>query len=143
MSQDYPFIQFNTICSLCLSLMVFYPSLIVSVQGPYQRTLLKNLLKDYNRMERPVANDSQPLTVVLTLSLAQIMDVVRPWTAFFFSVFHFLCSAFIGFKRFRFFLLLLLWCYFYFAQLSFSLIGKVVITIFCLIFFFFFTLQVG
>uniref|UniRef100_H2TVF6 Neuronal acetylcholine receptor subunit alpha-7 n=1 Tax=Takifugu rubripes TaxID=31033 RepID=H2TVF6_TAKRU len=48
---------------------------IVSLQGPHQRTLLKNLLKDYNRMERPVANDSQPLTVVFTLSLIQIMDV--------------------------------------------------------------------
>ncbi|TNM93140.1 cholinergic receptor, nicotinic, alpha 11 [Takifugu rubripes] len=47
----------------------------VSLQGPHQRTLLKNLLKDYNRMERPVANDSQPLTVVFTLSLIQIMDV--------------------------------------------------------------------
>ncbi|KAI4886854.1 hypothetical protein NFI96_021435, partial [Prochilodus magdalenae] len=46
-----------------------------SVQGPHQRALLKNLLKDYNRMERPVANDSQPLTVVLSLSLVQIMDV--------------------------------------------------------------------
>lgn len=48
----------------------------MSLQGPHQRTLLKNLLKDYNRMERPVANDSQPLTVVFTLSLIQIMDVV-------------------------------------------------------------------
>lgn len=49
---------------------------VVSLQGPHQRSLLKNLLKDYNRMERPVANDSQPLTVVFTLSLIQIMDVV-------------------------------------------------------------------
>ncbi|XP_057211121.1 cholinergic receptor, nicotinic, alpha 11 isoform X2 [Triplophysa rosa] len=47
----------------------------VSLQGPYQRTLLKNLLKDYNPMERPVANDSLPLTVVISLSLVQIMDV--------------------------------------------------------------------
>ena len=49
----------------------------VSVQGPHQRNLLKNLLKDYNRMERPVGNDSLPLTVIFTLSLVQIMDVVR------------------------------------------------------------------
>lgn len=48
----------------------------VSLQGPHQRSLLKSLLKDYNRMERPVANDSQPLNVVFTLSLIQIMDVV-------------------------------------------------------------------
>ncbi|XP_046875827.1 cholinergic receptor, nicotinic, alpha 11 [Hypomesus transpacificus] len=47
----------------------------VSVQGPHQRNLLKNLLKDYNRMERPVGNDSLPLTVIFTLSLVQIMDV--------------------------------------------------------------------
>ncbi|XP_033831157.1 cholinergic receptor, nicotinic, alpha 11 [Periophthalmus magnuspinnatus] len=47
----------------------------VSEQGPHQRSLLKNLLKDYNRMERPVGNDSHPLTVVFTLSLVQIMDV--------------------------------------------------------------------
>uniref|UniRef100_A0A673IMT7 Neuronal acetylcholine receptor subunit alpha-7 n=1 Tax=Sinocyclocheilus rhinocerous TaxID=307959 RepID=A0A673IMT7_9TELE len=65
-------------------LLLFFGSLIcyihvflsVSVQGPYQRTLLNNLLKDYNRMERPVANDSQPLTVFLSMSLIQIMDVV-------------------------------------------------------------------
>uniref|UniRef100_A0A8C6SEH3 Si:ch211-39a7.1 n=1 Tax=Neogobius melanostomus TaxID=47308 RepID=A0A8C6SEH3_9GOBI len=46
-----------------------------SEQGPHQRSLLKNLLKDYNRMERPVSNDSHPLTVVFSLSLIQIMDV--------------------------------------------------------------------
>lgn len=48
----------------------------VSLQGPHQRNLLKTLLKDYNRMERPVANDSHTLTVHFTLSLIQIMDVV-------------------------------------------------------------------
>uniref|UniRef100_A0A674CKJ2 Neuronal acetylcholine receptor subunit alpha-7 n=1 Tax=Salmo trutta TaxID=8032 RepID=A0A674CKJ2_SALTR len=48
----------------------------LSVQGPHQRTLLKNLLKDYNRMERPVGNDSHSLTVFFSISLMQIMDVV-------------------------------------------------------------------
>ncbi|KAG7457862.1 hypothetical protein MATL_G00231820 [Megalops atlanticus] len=47
----------------------------VSLQGPYQRRLLKELLKDYNRMERPVANDSHALTVNLSMILVQIMDV--------------------------------------------------------------------
>ncbi|XP_062385709.1 cholinergic receptor, nicotinic, alpha 11 [Sardina pilchardus] len=61
--------------SLALLLLGFSALVQVSVQGPYQRTLLKNLLKDYNRMERPVANDSLPLTVVLSMSLVQIMDV--------------------------------------------------------------------
>ncbi|XP_051926123.1 cholinergic receptor, nicotinic, alpha 11 [Hippocampus zosterae] len=43
--------------------------------GPHQRNLLKSLLKDYNRMERPVGNDSHPLTVTFSLSLIQIVDV--------------------------------------------------------------------
>ncbi|XP_057683231.1 cholinergic receptor, nicotinic, alpha 11 isoform X1 [Corythoichthys intestinalis] len=47
----------------------------VSSGGPHQRKLLKSLLKDYNRMERPVGNDSNPLTVTFSLSLIQIMDV--------------------------------------------------------------------
>uniref|UniRef100_A0A8C9VVY3 Neuronal acetylcholine receptor subunit alpha-7 n=1 Tax=Scleropages formosus TaxID=113540 RepID=A0A8C9VVY3_SCLFO len=56
-------------CSGCLAMER------LSVQGPHQRHLLKHLLKDYNRMERPVANDSLPLTVNLTMILVQIMDV--------------------------------------------------------------------
>ncbi|KPP70355.1 hypothetical protein Z043_110822, partial [Scleropages formosus] len=46
-----------------------------SLQGPHQRYLLKELLKDYNRMERPVANDSLPITVKFSMILVQIMDV--------------------------------------------------------------------
>nr|XP_046256703.1 neuronal acetylcholine receptor subunit alpha-7-like isoform X2 [Scatophagus argus] len=47
----------------------------VSVQGPHQRFLLRELLRDYNPMERPVANDSQALTVQFSLTLMQVMDV--------------------------------------------------------------------
>uniref|UniRef100_A0A087Y9W4 Uncharacterized protein n=1 Tax=Poecilia formosa TaxID=48698 RepID=A0A087Y9W4_POEFO len=46
-----------------------------SVQGPHQRYLLKELLRDYNPMERPVANDSQALTVHFSFTLIQVMDV--------------------------------------------------------------------
>ncbi|KAL4636156.1 neuronal acetylcholine receptor subunit alpha-7-like [Arapaima gigas] len=49
--------------------------ILKSLQGPHQRYLLKELLKDYNRMERPVANDSLPITVKLSMILVQIMDV--------------------------------------------------------------------
>ncbi|XP_010897383.3 cholinergic receptor, nicotinic, alpha 11 isoform X1 [Esox lucius] len=62
-------------CSVALVVCGFSALVQVSEQGPHQRTLLKNLLKDYNRMERPVGNDSHPLTVSFTLSLIQIMDV--------------------------------------------------------------------
>uniref|UniRef100_A0A8C5DP79 Neuronal acetylcholine receptor subunit alpha-7 n=1 Tax=Gouania willdenowi TaxID=441366 RepID=A0A8C5DP79_GOUWI len=61
--------------SLALLLSGLCALIHVSLQGPHQRNLLKNLLKDYNRMERPVGNDSHPLTVIFTLSLIQIMDV--------------------------------------------------------------------
>uniref|UniRef100_A0A8C5S383 Neurotransmitter-gated ion-channel ligand-binding domain-containing protein n=1 Tax=Laticauda laticaudata TaxID=8630 RepID=A0A8C5S383_LATLA len=47
----------------------------MSLQGEYQRKLYRELLKNYNPLERPVANDSQPLTVSFSLSLRQIMDV--------------------------------------------------------------------
>ncbi|XP_073398265.1 neuronal acetylcholine receptor subunit alpha-7-like [Dendrobates tinctorius] len=46
-----------------------------SHQGEYQRKLYRELLKNYNRLERPVVNDSQPLLVELQLSLLQIIDV--------------------------------------------------------------------
>uniref|UniRef100_A0A3Q1FS77 Neuronal acetylcholine receptor subunit alpha-7 n=1 Tax=Acanthochromis polyacanthus TaxID=80966 RepID=A0A3Q1FS77_9TELE len=47
----------------------------VSLQGPHQRFLLRELLRDYNPMERPVANDSQTLTVQFSFTLMQVMDV--------------------------------------------------------------------
>ncbi|XP_034437322.1 neuronal acetylcholine receptor subunit alpha-7a [Hippoglossus hippoglossus] len=47
----------------------------VSHQGPNQRRLYKELLTSYQRLERPVHNDSHTLTVSLGLSLMQIIDV--------------------------------------------------------------------
>ncbi|KFV81537.1 Neuronal acetylcholine receptor subunit alpha-7, partial [Struthio camelus australis] len=47
----------------------------VSQQGESQRRLYRELLKNYNRLERPVLNDSQPVVVELQLSLLQIIDV--------------------------------------------------------------------
>ncbi|XP_032324840.1 neuronal acetylcholine receptor subunit alpha-7-like [Camelus ferus] len=60
--------------SVCLALVASL--LHVSLQGEFQRKLYKDLVKNYNPLERPVANDSQPLTVYFSLSLLQIMDVV-------------------------------------------------------------------
>uniref|UniRef100_A0A3Q0RRH9 Uncharacterized protein n=1 Tax=Amphilophus citrinellus TaxID=61819 RepID=A0A3Q0RRH9_AMPCI len=58
-----------------VSFSVFVTVLCLSVQGPYQRFLLKELLRDYNPMERPVANDSHTLTVQFSFTLMQVMDV--------------------------------------------------------------------
>lgn len=48
-----------------------------SVQGPNQRRLLGDLFRDYNRLDRPVANESHSLPVEVRLTLMQIRDLVR------------------------------------------------------------------
>ncbi|XP_010900329.1 neuronal acetylcholine receptor subunit alpha-7 isoform X1 [Esox lucius] len=46
-----------------------------SQQGEHQRRLYKDLMANYNRLERPVINDSSPILVELGLTLLQIIDV--------------------------------------------------------------------
>ncbi|KAJ6645845.1 Neuronal acetylcholine receptor subunit alpha-7, partial [Pseudolycoriella hygida] len=46
-----------------------------SFQGPHEKRLLNNLLANYNTLERPVANESEPLSVKFGLTLQQIIDV--------------------------------------------------------------------
>ncbi|KAM4709404.1 neuronal acetylcholine receptor subunit alpha-7-like [Discoglossus pictus] len=58
-----------------LWIFLFLTFLRDSHQGEYQRKLYRDLLRNYNRLERPVVNDSQPLLVELQLSLLQIIDV--------------------------------------------------------------------
>ncbi|CAL8330993.1 unnamed protein product [Merluccius merluccius] len=43
--------------------------------GMYQRKLYRELMVNYNRLERPVHNDSAPIVVELGLTLLQIIDV--------------------------------------------------------------------
>ena len=47
-----------------------------SLQGEYQRRLYKELMANYNRLERPVVNDSSAILVELGMTLLQIIDVV-------------------------------------------------------------------
>lgn len=47
----------------------------VSLQGPGERRLYDDLMKQYNRLGRPVQNDSDVLTVQFGISLMQILDV--------------------------------------------------------------------
>ncbi|XP_065165091.1 neuronal acetylcholine receptor subunit alpha-7 isoform X5 [Atheta coriaria] len=46
-----------------------------TLQGPHEKRLLNNLLGPYNVLERPVANESEPLEVKFGLTLQQIIDV--------------------------------------------------------------------
>lgn len=44
--------------------------------GAHERQLLNDLLAKYNTLERPVANESEPLEVKFGITLQQIIDVV-------------------------------------------------------------------
>ncbi|XP_063375441.1 neuronal acetylcholine receptor subunit alpha-7 isoform X1 [Cydia amplana] len=57
---------------VALALMTLLP---VSEQGPHEKRLLNALLASYNTLERPVANESEPLEVKFGLTLQQIIDV--------------------------------------------------------------------
>ncbi|XP_066596793.1 neuronal acetylcholine receptor subunit alpha-7 [Prorops nasuta] len=45
------------------------------IGGKHEKRLLNNLLANYNTLERPVANESEPLEVKFGITLQQIIDV--------------------------------------------------------------------
>jgi len=51
----------------------------VTRQGAMERRLLNELFitRDYNKLERPVLNETEALTVRFGLTIQQIIDVVR------------------------------------------------------------------
>lgn len=63
-----PYLQLNYYLKLTF--------LTESEQGPHEKRLLIALLNQYNTLERPVANESDPLDVKFGLTLQQIIDVV-------------------------------------------------------------------
>ncbi|XP_045496981.1 neuronal acetylcholine receptor subunit alpha-7 isoform X18 [Colias croceus] len=58
-----------------LAALAILALLPVSEQGPHEKRLLNALLASYNTLERPVANESEPLEVKFGLTLQQIIDV--------------------------------------------------------------------
>lgn len=46
------------------------------MQGPHEKRLLNHLLNNYNVLERPVANESEPIQISFGITLMQIIDVV-------------------------------------------------------------------
>jgi len=46
-----------------------------SMQGPHEKRLLHHLLDKYNVLERPVANESEPIQISFGITLMQIIDV--------------------------------------------------------------------
>ncbi|TGZ49304.1 Uncharacterized protein DBV15_03070 [Temnothorax longispinosus] len=48
-----------------------------SLCGRHEKRLLNHLLANYNTLERPVANESEPLEVKFGITLQQIIDVAQ------------------------------------------------------------------
>lgn len=63
-------------CVIFLLSIFCSPTAPVCHGGEYQRKLYRDLMENYNRLERPVQNDSAPIVVELGLTLLQIIDVV-------------------------------------------------------------------
>merc|ERR1719499_1998790 len=68
-------VQRLTTDSLLLTLVIFSSFPLGSLSGPSERRLLTDLMDHYQRLERPVANESLAVTVKFGLTLQQIMDV--------------------------------------------------------------------
>lgn len=48
--------------------------------NPDAKRLYDDLISRYNKLVRPVVNDTDPLTVKIKLKLSQLIEVVRPFT---------------------------------------------------------------
>lgn len=55
---------------------LFFSQFTVTHAGPHEKRLLHHLLDNYNSLERPVVNESDPLQLSFGLTLMQIIDVV-------------------------------------------------------------------
>ncbi|XP_050522326.1 acetylcholine receptor subunit alpha-type acr-16-like isoform X6 [Daktulosphaira vitifoliae] len=60
---------------ILLALFTVYLFITETLCGPHEKRLLNDLLDPYNTLERPVANESEPLQLNLALMLMQIIDV--------------------------------------------------------------------
>lgn len=55
---------------------LFFISVVTSFEAnPYSKRLYDDLLSNYNRLIRPVVNNSETLTVWLGLKLSQLIEV--------------------------------------------------------------------
>lgn len=54
----------------------------VTHAGSHEKRLLHHLLDNYNVLERPVVNESDPLQLSFGLTLMQIIDVVSIYILF-------------------------------------------------------------
>lgn len=58
---------------ILIILIISFPT--YAFTSHHERRLYEDLMRDYNVLERPVENDSQPVVVYLKVSLQQLIDV--------------------------------------------------------------------
>lgn len=70
--------------------MTINEDLVKLVGGEHQRRLFKHLLEDkqYDPLERPVANDTQSVRVAMSLAIQQIIDFVSCYTGIIMYLLH-------------------------------------------------------
>ena len=61
---------------LTSALLTLTINTIMVDSGMAERKLLNDLMTQYNKLERPVMNESEPVTLTFGLTLQQIIDVV-------------------------------------------------------------------
>lgn len=61
----------------CAWLFIFFGELTKVLSNPDAKRLYDDLLSNYNRLIRPVGNNSDRLTVKMGLRLSQLIDVVN------------------------------------------------------------------
>ena len=59
-----------------LSLIEFLSFYLGAESGAHERRLLNDLMANYNKLERPVVNESDAVVLTFGLTLQQIIDVV-------------------------------------------------------------------
>lgn len=65
------------LCVFCLRVCVLCSLFTGCESGSHEKRLLHTLLDNYNVLERPVVNESDPLQLSFGLTLMQIIDVVN------------------------------------------------------------------
>jgi len=71
---------------IILILFISYP--FGAYSGLHERMLLEDLLAYYNKLERPVANESEAVVLTFGLTLQQIIDVVILADKIIYFIFH-------------------------------------------------------
>lgn len=69
-------ITLEKMLNICISRCLSFTFIPVSEASCFEKELLRDLFKDYDKDMRPVLNDNDTVTVKIGLSLHQIMDVV-------------------------------------------------------------------